>query len=40
MDVRINQKAGRADAAGRGGRDGGKGPGFVSIIYDLSIKGE
>jgi len=38
MDVRINQKAGRADAAGRGGRDGGKGPGFVPnfgfIVFD------
>ena len=39
MDVRINQKAGRADAAGRGGRDGGKGPGFVRVL-NFRIKGE
>jgi len=38
VDVRINQKAGRADQGGRGGRDGGKGPSFVPnfgfIVFD------
>jgi len=37
VDVRINQKAGRADAAGRGGRDAGKAgfvPNFGFIVFD------
>jgi len=38
LDVRINQKAGRENQAGRGGRDGGKAAGFVPnfgfIVFD------
>ena len=36
LDVRINQKAGRADGAGRGGRDG-KNAGFVSLFLIFPI---
>jgi len=39
LDVRINQKAGRADGAGRGGRDGknaGFVPNFGFIVFELA----